>query len=108
MDARGPLTRLRAQALNAMGDRWTGRVHVADDDGVLPTAFDGVSSTRMRRMIGDGKRVGHLVGDRVAAYMRQQRVAQKMRREEKWTSEERDLSPLWVEAGYDPPKRRRR
>lgn len=79
-----------------VGRRYKRLVHVVDDDALLPTSLDGVSSTKVRRRLLAGKDVASLVGDAVGRYIRATDIASKLGGTSPWT--DADKAPITYNA----------
>ncbi|KAA0166458.1 hypothetical protein FNF28_03099 [Cafeteria roenbergensis] len=90
----------------APGKTYRRLVHVVDDDALLPTSLDSVSSTKVRRRMLAGKEVTSLVGEAVGSYIRSMGIADKVAGRQEWTDQDKEhitynaaaAAPPWEEA----------
>ncbi|KAA0156356.1 hypothetical protein FNF29_01149 [Cafeteria roenbergensis] len=73
-----------------VGRRYRRLVHVVDDDALLPTSLDSVSSTKVRRRMLAGKEVTSLVGEAVGSYIRSMGIADKVAGRQEWTDQDKE------------------
>jgi hypothetical protein len=66
------------------------QVHIVDDDALLTTALDSVSSTKVRKRMIAGMETRDLVGDSVANYLTDHRIADKVSGKLPWTEEDKE------------------
>lgn len=74
---------------SVVGRRYRRLVHVVDDDALLPTSLDSLSSTKVRRRMIAGKEVNSLVGEAVGRYIRATGIADKVAGREAWTASDK-------------------
>lgn len=74
------------------------QVHIVDDDALLTTALDSVSSTKVRKRMMAGSEVRDLVGATVASYLGDFRVGDKVAGRVPWTDD--DKEPVTFDVGH--------
>jgi hypothetical protein len=73
----------------AVGKKYRRLVHIVDDDALLTTALDSVSSTKVRKRMINRQDITDLVGDAVAAYAAEHRIADKVAGRLPWSDEDK-------------------
>ena len=68
------------------------QVHIVDDDALLTTSLDSVSSTKVRKRMAAGQDAADMVGEHVAKYILENRLHEKVSGAVPWT--EADKEPL--------------
>lgn len=82
----------------AVGKKYRRLVHIVDDDALLTTALDSVSSTKVRKRMMAGSEVRDLVGATVASYLGDFRVGDKVAGRAPWTDD--DKEPVTFDVGH--------
>jgi nicotinic acid mononucleotide adenylyltransferase len=75
---------------SVVGRRYRRLVHVVDDNALLPTSLDSLSSTKVRRRMMAGKEVNSLVGEAVGRYIRATGIANKVSGQDAWTETDKE------------------
>jgi nicotinate (nicotinamide) nucleotide adenylyltransferase len=73
-----------------IGQRYSRMVHIVDDDALLPTSLDTLSSTKVRKRMSAGKDIESLVGLNVASYIRATGISDKVAGTLPWTESDRE------------------
>ncbi len=68
------------------------QVHIVDDDALLTTSLDSVSSTKVRKRMAAGVDTADMVGEQVARYIMEHKLNEKVGGALPWT--EADKEPL--------------
>ena len=69
---------------SALSARISKHVHIVDDDELLTTALDSVSSTKIRKRLIARKSVAAYVAEPVAAYMVEAQIAARLQGHKCW------------------------
>lgn len=69
----------------AVGKKYRRLVHIVDDDTVLTTTLDSLSSTKVRKRLIAKQSVKEMVGDSVAAYIASKNLGDKVAGRSAWT-----------------------
>ena len=67
-----------------------GQVHIVDDDALLTTALDSVSSTKVRKRMIAGMETRDLVGDAVALYLTEHKIPDKVSGKLPWADDDKE------------------
>ena len=68
-------------------------VYIVDDDALLSTALDSVSSTKVRRRLIEGKATAAIVSEAVDAYLREEKIGGKVAGRAQWLSSDKEAVP---------------
>ena len=78
----------------SLGRRWNGLAYIAEDDAILDSTMDIVSSKKVRNRLKANENVAHLVGSAISEYMHFHMVAEKMSGVEEWDEDEKLLPKI--------------
>ena len=79
------------QLRNSLSKRWNGMIYIADDTAILDTSLEAVSAKKVRNKLKAGEPIEKLVGTKMAEYMTEHRIREKMLGEEEWEENEKQL-----------------
>ncbi len=66
------------------------QVHIVDDDALLSTALDSVSSTKVRKRMLAGADARDMVGSAVNVYIIEHKIADKVAGRLQWTDDDKE------------------
>jgi len=89
------------QLRSSLSAKWNSLIWVIEDTAILDASMDLVSSRNVREKIKNGDDIADMVGDTIQAYVRNHKIGEKMRGEEKWTEDEKKL-PNVIARSVDP------
>jgi nicotinic acid mononucleotide adenylyltransferase len=76
---------------SSLGSKWNNLIHIIEDNAILDSTLDVVTSRGVREKIQRGEAIDTLVGDTVNNYVIIHRLGPKMMGSEEWTEEEKTM-----------------
>jgi nicotinic acid mononucleotide adenylyltransferase len=66
------------QLRNSLTAKWSGLIHVVEDEAILDASLDTISSRRVRKELREGLSVKQFMGGLIDEYFRQHKIADKV------------------------------